>query len=52
VSDILNRNGKQSFREVLDQLEVYYVTENQLQEVDPSLQSFRDLDTPEDMKSI
>ena len=52
VSDILNRNGKQSFREVLDQLKVCYVTENQLQEVDPDLSSFRDLDTPQDILSI
>jgi molybdopterin-guanine dinucleotide biosynthesis protein A len=52
VSNVLNRSGKQSFREVLDQLKVNYVTENQLLEADPTLQSFRDLDTPGDVTSI
>jgi len=52
VSEILYRKGKQSFRELLDQLKVYYVSEHQLREADPTLQSFRDLDTPEDLTSI
>jgi len=52
VSEILHRSSKQSFRELLDQLKVCYVTEDKLRDADPSLQSFRDLDTPEDVRSI
>ena len=52
VSEILSGNGKQSFRSVLDRLKVCYVTENPLLETDPDLGSFRDLDTPQDIKSV
>jgi molybdopterin-guanine dinucleotide biosynthesis protein A len=48
VSEILNGDGKHSFRAVLDRLKVRYVNENEMHEADPALRSFFDLDTPQD----
>lgn len=41
--------GKNSLRAVLEQLQVRYVDETELLEADPSLRSFFDLDTPQDV---
>jgi molybdopterin-guanine dinucleotide biosynthesis protein A len=42
-------NGKHSFRALLDKIQVVYVSEAQLEDVDPELRSFFDLDTPQDL---
>jgi molybdopterin-guanine dinucleotide biosynthesis protein A len=47
----LAAGGKNSLRAVLDQLEVRYVDEAELLEADPTLRSFFDLDTPQDVAS-
>lgn len=41
--------GKHSFRALLDKMRVCYVSEAQMQAVDPQLRSFFDLDTPQDV---
>ena len=41
--------GKRSLRAALERLQVRYVDEAQLQEADPDLHSFFDLDTPQDL---
>ena len=40
--------GKNSLRAVLERLRVHYVDESELQQADPALRSFLDLDTPQD----
>lgn len=49
VRACLRGTGKHSFRALLDKIQVCYVSETQLQEVDPQLRSFFDLDTPQDV---
>lgn len=49
VESILNGNGKHSLRALLERLQVRYVSEEQMQAVDPQLRSFFDLDTPQDV---
>jgi molybdopterin-guanine dinucleotide biosynthesis protein A len=49
VRDILNSNGKHSMLAPLEMLQVRYVSEDQMQAVDPQLRSFFDLDTPQDV---
>jgi molybdopterin-guanine dinucleotide biosynthesis protein A len=49
VQDILNGNGKHSMLAPLERLQVHYVSEEQMQAVDPQLRSFFDLDTPQDV---
>jgi molybdopterin-guanine dinucleotide biosynthesis protein A len=49
VRACLHGNGKHSFRALLDKIQVIYVSEEQLQDVDPQLRSFFDLDTPQDV---
>jgi molybdopterin-guanine dinucleotide biosynthesis protein A len=50
VREILDGDGRHSLRAVLDRLNVRYVNENEMQEADPALRSFFDLDTPQDME--
>jgi molybdopterin-guanine dinucleotide biosynthesis protein A len=45
----LNGDGKHSLRELLDRLQVRYVSEDELLMADSALRSFVDLDTPEDV---
>jgi molybdopterin-guanine dinucleotide biosynthesis protein A len=47
VLECLNSNGKHSLRELLDKLNVRYVSEDELRMADATLRSFVDLDTPE-----
>ncbi len=47
LREILNGSGRHSLRELLDQLQVRYVDESEIQAAD--LRSFFDLDTPEDV---
>lgn len=49
LQTILGGSGKQSLRALLDKLKVHYVDEAKMRAVDPELQSFFDLDTPEDI---
>jgi molybdopterin-guanine dinucleotide biosynthesis protein A len=49
VSACLHGKGKHSFRALLDKIRVCYVSEEQMQAVDPQLRSFFDLDTPQDV---
>ncbi|MDO8989584.1 MAG: molybdenum cofactor guanylyltransferase [Sideroxyarcus sp.] len=51
VQACLHGNGKRSFRALLDKLQVCYVSEEQLQAIDPQLRSFFDLDTPQDFQA-
>ncbi len=50
---VIRRNlaggGKHSIRGILEQLQVCYVDEMEMQEADPSLRSFFDLDTPDEL---
>jgi len=48
LRDVLARPGKPGLRAALPELEVRYVDERQLTDIDPTLRSFIDLDTPED----
>ncbi len=48
IQGLLDATGKRSIRAALDLLNVCYVDTSELLAVDPSLQSFFDLDTPED----
>jgi molybdopterin-guanine dinucleotide biosynthesis protein A len=50
VRDILNSNGKHSMLAPLEMLQVCYVSEEQMQAIDPQLRSFFDLDTPQDVE--
>jgi molybdopterin-guanine dinucleotide biosynthesis protein A len=47
--DCLYANGKHSLRALLEKLQVCYVSEDELKTVDPTLRSFFDLDTPQDL---
>jgi molybdopterin-guanine dinucleotide biosynthesis protein A len=49
VRACLHGKGKHSFRALLDTIRVCYVSEEQMQAVDPQLRSFFDLDTPQDV---
>ena len=49
LQTILASEGKHSLRAALAQLNVCYLDESQLQESDPELRSFMDLDTPQDL---
>jgi molybdopterin-guanine dinucleotide biosynthesis protein A len=49
VHACLHGDGKHSFRALLDRIRVCYVSEEQMQAVDPRLRSFFDLDTPQDV---
>ena len=49
LHDLLNDGEAHSMRELLDNLSVNYVDEETLKAHDPILQSFFDLDTPQDM---
>ena len=49
VRACLHGKGKHSFRALLDTMRVCYVSEAQMQAVDPQLRSFFDLDTPQDV---
>ena len=49
VHACLNGSGKHSLRALLDTLQVCYVEETELQQVDPQLLSFFDLDTPQEV---
>ncbi len=47
----LASRGKNSLRAVFEQLNIRYVNENDLTQIDPALRSFFDLDTPQDLRS-
>jgi molybdopterin-guanine dinucleotide biosynthesis protein A len=47
--DCLNGAGKHSLRELLEHLQVRYVNEAELLNADPTLASFFELDTPQDV---
>jgi len=49
VRACLHGKGKHSFRALLDTMRVCYVSEDQMQALDPLLRSFFDLDTPQDV---
>jgi len=49
IRAILDGEGKRSLRAALEQLNVCYVAQSQLQAADPGLRSFFDLDTPDDL---
>ncbi len=51
VRACLHGKGKHSFRALLDTMRVCYVSEAQMQAVDPQLRSFFDLDTPQDLRA-
>ncbi len=51
VRACLHGEGKHSFRALLDTVRVCYVSEAQMQVVDPQLRSFFDLDTPQDFRA-
>jgi molybdopterin-guanine dinucleotide biosynthesis protein A len=46
---LLNGNGKHSLRALLNELQVCYVSEQEMLAADPQLRSFFDLDTPQDL---
>ena len=46
---VLEAEGRRSLRAALEHLKVCYVDESDLQESDPGLRSFFDLDTPQDV---
>jgi molybdopterin-guanine dinucleotide biosynthesis protein A len=46
----LTGDGKRSLRELLDKLQVRYVSEDELMLAESALRSFFDLDTPEDVE--
>ena len=52
VLECLKGDGKHSLRELLDTLQVRYVSEDELLKVDVTLRSFVDLDTPEDVAMV
>jgi molybdopterin-guanine dinucleotide biosynthesis protein A len=49
IHTLLSGRGKHSLRALLDQLQVCYVSEQEMLAADPQLRSFFDLDTPQDM---
>ncbi len=49
VREILHGNEKNSMRTVLARLNVRYINESEMKEVDPALRSFFDLDTQQDV---
>ena len=49
IQAILSGPGKRSLRAALEQLNVCYVDESELQAADPGMRSFFDLDTPQDL---
>lgn len=49
IQALLVNEGKRSLRAVLEQLKVCYVEESELLASDPSMRSFFDLDTPQDL---
>ncbi|MDD4911894.1 MAG: molybdenum cofactor guanylyltransferase [Sideroxydans sp.] len=51
VLECLNGDGKHSLRELLDKLQVRYVSEDELQIAGSQSRSFVDLDTPEEVAS-
>jgi molybdenum cofactor guanylyltransferase len=51
VKACLHGKGKHSFRTLLNTMRVCYVSEAQMQAVDPQLRSFFDLDTPQDYRA-
>jgi molybdopterin-guanine dinucleotide biosynthesis protein A len=51
VQACLHGKGKHSFHALLDTMRVCYVSEAQMQAVDPQLRSFFDLDTPQDFEA-
>jgi molybdopterin-guanine dinucleotide biosynthesis protein A len=51
VRACLRGKGKHSFRALLDTMRVCYVSEAQMQVIDPQLCSFFDLDTPHDFRA-
>lgn len=52
VLECLNGNGKRSMRELLDRLQVRYVSEDEFRMTASALRSFMDLDTPEDVAKV
>lgn len=52
VLECLNGDGKRSLRELLDKLQVRYVSEDELQIADSQSRSFVDLDTPQEVASV
>ncbi len=52
VLECLNGDGKRSLRELLDKLQVRYVSEDELQIAGSQSRSFIDLDTPEEVASV
>jgi len=48
----IEQGGKKSVRAMLEKLQVHYVDEEEIVKIDPSLQSFKDLDTPQDVKFV
>lgn len=52
IREVLASDGRHSLRALLERLDVCYVDEAQLQEHDPQLRSFFDLDTPEDVAAV
>ncbi|MDH2917107.1 MAG: molybdenum cofactor guanylyltransferase [Gallionella sp.] len=52
VIECLHGGGKHSLRELLDRLQVRYVSEDELRMADSALRSFVDLDTPEDVAMV
>ena len=52
ISEILASQGKHSLRALLERLDVCYVDEAQLLDIDPQLRSFFDLDTPQDVAAV
>lgn len=50
VHKLLSGSGKHSLRALLDQLQVCYVSEQEMLAADPQLRSFFDLDTPQDLE--
>jgi len=49
LQDVLAGAGKHSLRAALERLNVCYVDQSRLQESDPELRSFVDLDTPQEL---
>ncbi len=52
VLECLKGDGKHSLRELLDTLQVRYVSEDELLRAESTLRSFVDLDTPEDLAMV
>ena len=50
--NVLSSSGRRGVRDVLERLDVRWVAEAELREIDPGLHSFVDLDTPSDLALI